>query len=102
MWNERHVQILNAVKTSQVGLGLLVGCAKVFKEKVGGAKTDRIELAKLLRRIEPGDVLIVTRLDRPVRDLLNVIAALADRVRHARGRSPESQEAGGRLRRMIF
>jgi hypothetical protein len=38
MWNERHVQILNAVKTSQVGLGLLSGCAKVSKEKVGGAR----------------------------------------------------------------
>jgi hypothetical protein len=40
------------------------------------------------RRIEPGDMLIVTRLDRLVRstrDLLNVIAALADRVCHARG-----------------
>jgi hypothetical protein len=81
MWNERHVQILNAVKTSQVGLGLLSGCAKVFKEKVGGAKTDRAELAKLLRRIESGDVLIGTRLDwlaRSTRDLLDVIAALAD------------------------
>jgi hypothetical protein len=77
----------------------------VFKEKVGGAKTDRAELAKLLRRIEPGDMLIVTRLDRLVRstrDLLNVIAALADRVCHARGRSPEGQEAEGRPCRMIF
>jgi hypothetical protein len=48
---------------------------------------------------------LFTRLDRLVRstvDLVNVIAALADRVRHARGRSPESQEAGGRLCRMIF
>jgi hypothetical protein len=43
-----------AVKTSQVGLGLLGGSAKVFKEKVGGAETDRSGLAKLLRRIEPG------------------------------------------------
>ena len=32
---------------------LLGGCAKVFKEKVGGAETDRAGLAKLLRRIEP-------------------------------------------------
>src|SRR5262249_51568596 len=31
-----------------------------------------------------------------------VIAALADRVRHAKGRSPEGQEAGGRPCRMIF
>jgi DNA invertase Pin-like site-specific DNA recombinase len=82
MWNERHVQILNAVKTSQVGLGLLSGCAKVFKEKVGRAKTDRAELAKLLRRIESGDVLIVTRLDRlarSTRDLLNVLDELSKR-----------------------
>jgi hypothetical protein len=57
MWKERHVQILNAVKTSKVGLGLLGGYAKVFKEKVRGGKTDRAELTKLLRRIEPGDVL---------------------------------------------
>ena len=57
------------------------------------------------RRIEPGDMLIVTRLDRLVRstrDLLNVIAALADRVCHARGRSPEGQAAEGRPCRMIF
>lgn len=39
----------------------------MFKEKVGDAKTDRAELAELLRRVETGDVLIVTRLDRLVR-----------------------------------
>jgi DNA invertase Pin-like site-specific DNA recombinase len=58
------------------------GCAKVFKEKVSGAKTDRAELAKVLRRLEPGDVLLVTRLDRlarSTRDLLNILAAIADR-----------------------
>jgi hypothetical protein len=38
---------------NQVGLGLLGGCAKVFKEKVGGAETEWAGLAKLLRRIEP-------------------------------------------------
>jgi len=47
----------------------------VFKEKVSGAKTDRAELAKVIRRLAPGDVLVVTRLDRlarSTRDLLNV------------------------------
>jgi DNA invertase Pin-like site-specific DNA recombinase len=61
---------------------LTAGCAKVFKEKVSGAKTDRAELAKALRRLEPGDVLIVTRLDRlarSTRDLLNIVAAIAER-----------------------
>jgi DNA invertase Pin-like site-specific DNA recombinase len=58
------------------------GCAKVFKEKISGAKTDRPELAKVIRRLEPGDALVVTRLDRlarSTRDLLNVIAAIAER-----------------------
>jgi DNA invertase Pin-like site-specific DNA recombinase len=56
------------------------GCAKVYREKISGAKTDRPELAKLLRALEPGDVLIVTRLDRlarSTRDLLNVLDAVA-------------------------
>jgi DNA invertase Pin-like site-specific DNA recombinase len=60
---------------------LAVGCAKVFKEKVSGAKTDRAELAKVIKRLEPGDVLAVTRLDRlarSTRDLLNVLATIAE------------------------
>jgi DNA invertase Pin-like site-specific DNA recombinase len=58
------------------------GCAKVFKEKVSGAKTDRPELAKVIRRLEEGDVLVVTRLDRlarSTRDLLNVLDELSKR-----------------------
>ena len=60
---------------------LAAGCAKVFKEKVSGAKTDRAELAKAIHRLEPGDVLVVTRLDRlarSTRDLLNVLATVSE------------------------
>jgi DNA invertase Pin-like site-specific DNA recombinase len=52
------------------------GCAKVYGEKVSGARSDRAELAKLLKRLGPGDVVVVTRLDRlarSTRDLLNVL-----------------------------
>src|SRR4051812_35507268 len=58
------------------------GCAKVYREKQSGAKSDRAELALVLRKIEAGDVLVVTRLDRlarSTRDLLNVIDALSKR-----------------------
>jgi DNA invertase Pin-like site-specific DNA recombinase len=57
------------------------GCAKVFAEKVSGAMTDRAELAKVLKRLNPGDVLMVTRLDRlarSTRDLLNTLAAIGE------------------------
>ena len=55
------------------------GCAKVFAEKVSGAKTDRQHLAKALAALTPGDTLIVTKLDRlarSTRDLLNNLDAI--------------------------
>ena len=58
------------------------GCAKVYAEKVSGARSDRPELAKLLRRLDSGDVLMVTRLDRlarSTRDLLNILHMLGER-----------------------
>jgi DNA invertase Pin-like site-specific DNA recombinase len=68
--------------SSQEAELLAAGCSKVFKEKVSGAKTDRAELAKAIRTLEPGDVLVVTRLDRlarSTRDLLNVLATVSER-----------------------
>ena len=68
--------------SSQEAELMTAGCAQVFKEKVSGAKTDRAELAKLIRRLEPCDVLLVTRLDRlarSTRDLLNVLATIGER-----------------------
>src|SRR3982750_4495314 len=52
------------------------GAEKVFREKVSGARADRPELARLMRALDQGDVVIVTRLDRLARsprDLLNVL-----------------------------
>jgi DNA invertase Pin-like site-specific DNA recombinase len=57
------------------------GCAKIYREKASGARGDRPELAKLIRRLEPGDVLVVTRLDRlarSTRDLLNLLAKVKE------------------------
>jgi len=55
------------------------GAAKVYFEKASGAKSDRAELAKVIRRLHPGDVLLVTRLDRlarSTRDLLNILDSI--------------------------
>jgi DNA invertase Pin-like site-specific DNA recombinase len=58
------------------------GCERVFSEKVSGAKTDRVALAKAIAALTAGEVLIVTKLDRlarSTRDLLNTLAAIGDK-----------------------
>ena len=61
---------------------LLAGVEKVYSEKQSGAKTDRAQLAKAIAALGTGDALIVTKLDRlarSTRDLLNTLAAIAER-----------------------
>ncbi|HTV29451.1 MAG TPA: recombinase family protein [Xanthobacteraceae bacterium] len=58
------------------------GCKKVLREVASGAKTDRSQLRRAIEQLAAGDVLIVTRLDRlarSTRDLLNTLAAIADK-----------------------
>ena len=58
------------------------GARKVWRETASGAKTDRIELRRVLDRLDAGDVLMVTRLDRlarSMRDLLNILATIAEK-----------------------
>jgi DNA invertase Pin-like site-specific DNA recombinase len=58
------------------------GCTKMFREKVSGAKADnRPQLARLLHVLEPGDVVVVCRLDRLARssrDLLNLVHTVTE------------------------
>jgi len=64
---------------AQVAVLKAVGAGKVFREVASGAKTDRAQLRRSIAALEPGDVLMVTRLDRlarSTRDLLNILAAI--------------------------
>ena len=68
--------------TAQVAELKAAGCAQIFQEKISGAKTNRKQLARLIDQLAESDVLLVTRLDRlarSTRDLLNVLAAVADK-----------------------
>jgi DNA invertase Pin-like site-specific DNA recombinase len=59
------------------------GAERVFAEKESGAKADRKQLAKAIEVLGEGDILLVTRLDRlarSTRDLLNDLAAVADKA----------------------
>jgi DNA invertase Pin-like site-specific DNA recombinase len=53
----------------------------LFAEKQSGIKTDRAALARCMRSLEVGDVLLVTKLDRlarSTRDLLNTLATIGE------------------------
>src|SRR5690348_4369054 len=57
------------------------GCAKIYREKASGAQADRRELLKLLKELAPGDVVLVTRIDRLARstfDLFAIVKRIVD------------------------
>lgn len=57
------------------------GCSAIFREKASGARPDRRELAKLLQAVQPGDEVVVTRIDRMARsvfDLFAIVKQIAD------------------------
>jgi DNA invertase Pin-like site-specific DNA recombinase len=52
------------------------GAKTVYREKISGARADRPQLAKLMKSIAKGDVVVVTKLDRlgrSTRELLDLI-----------------------------
>jgi DNA invertase Pin-like site-specific DNA recombinase len=56
------------------------GATQVFAENQSGIKADRAALARCLGSLEPGDILVVTKLDRlarSTRDLLNTLDTIA-------------------------
>lgn len=61
------------------------GCQTIFQEKISGVRLDRPQLKRLLASLEPGNILMVTRLDRLARstpDLLNIVRATAEQQAH--------------------
>jgi DNA invertase Pin-like site-specific DNA recombinase len=57
------------------------GCAKIYREKVTGARAERRELLKMLKAVAPGDMVTVTRTDRLARstcDLFAVVKRIVD------------------------
>lgn len=77
-----YARVSSAGQSLEVQLEHLraAGCDKIYKEKKSGASTDeRAELQRALDDLRPGDVLVVTRLDRLARSVPDLYAIL----RHA-------------------
>jgi DNA invertase Pin-like site-specific DNA recombinase len=52
----------------------------VYREKISGARADRPQLAKLMASLQPGDIVVVTKLDRlgrSTRELLDLIERIS-------------------------
>lgn len=79
------------------------GSERIFREKVSGRITDRRQLRRVLTTLDRGDVLMVTRLDRlarSTRDLLNILAEIAEKgagFRSLRDTWADTTTAHGRL-----
>ena len=69
--------------SAQVEALKAVGCERIYSEKASGKSTNgRPQLAKMLKALLPGDIVVVTKLDRvarSARDLLNIVGELKDR-----------------------
>jgi DNA invertase Pin-like site-specific DNA recombinase len=52
------------------------GCSRIFEDKASGKNTDRPELAAVLDYLRPGDTLVVWKLDRFARSLIDLVTTV--------------------------
>jgi DNA invertase Pin-like site-specific DNA recombinase len=54
------------------------GCGKIFREKITGTTADRPQLAKLMKALAAGDVVISPAVDRLSRDTADLLVIARD------------------------
>ncbi len=79
-----HARVSTDGQTLDVHVAQLraTGTERVLQEKVSKAKSEQAQLQKLLDRLSPGDLLLVSRLDRlarSTRKLLNLLGTVAEK-----------------------
>lgn len=67
--------------TGQLETLKAAGATSIYREKISGARADRPQLARMMKALQPGDVVTVTKLDRlgrSTRELLALIARIGE------------------------
>ena len=82
-----YARVLTAAQdeTGQVRQLRSAGCEKVFREKITGTTVDRPQLAKLMKALAPGDVVITPAVDRLSRDTTDLLIIARDMQRAGAG-----------------
>jgi DNA invertase Pin-like site-specific DNA recombinase len=83
------------------------GCVEIFSDVASGAKTDRTGLETALGALQPGDTLVVARLDRLGRSMPHLVATVHELAARGVGfrslaESIDTTSAAGRLVLHIF
>lgn len=81
------------------------GCTQIFSDKASGAKASRAGLKRALSRCDPGDMLVVWKLDRLGRSLIDLMALVENlrsrdiglRVLTGQGAMIDTSKADGRM-----
>lgn len=84
------------------------GCEQIFEDKMSGKTTQRPGLKRALKKLKPGDTLMVWKLDRLGRFFFHIMGALAEmereliveRTRAGLAAARERGRTGGRPRRL--
>jgi DNA invertase Pin-like site-specific DNA recombinase len=71
--------------TSQLAQLRAAGCERVFREKITGITTDRPQLAKLMKALGSGDVVITPAVDRLSRDTTDLLVIAREMQRAGAG-----------------
>lgn len=61
---------------------MAAGCEEIFSDTYTGKQTHRPELDKLLELLQPGDKLVITKLDRIARSVLQGIELIDSLIEH--------------------
>jgi DNA invertase Pin-like site-specific DNA recombinase len=84
-----------------------IGCSgrNIYPEKVTGTRANRRELLRMLKRLVPGEVVTVTRIDRLARstlDLFGIVKRIVDAKAQFRSLSEPWADTGTRTGRLML